>query len=130
MIYLAPGSSIQIYVTPLPAGVPTVLAQVEWISSDNAVVTVAPAAADPTGRTATLTAPKTAKPEAAADVKWRYKNTNGEAASSTTLTVRIAQPQPIEQKITGGTLAVVGEATPVVDEAKEPQPDTSQDKAV
>jgi len=115
MIYLAPGSSIQIYVTPLPAGVPTVLAQVEWISSDNAVVTVAPAAADPTGRTATLTAPKTAKPE---------------AASSTTLTVRIAQPQPIEQKITGGTLAVVGEATPVVDEAKEPQPDTSQDKAV
>lgn len=109
MIYLSPGSSIQINVVPKPMGVPTSIAQVDWTSSAPETATAQSLASDATGRTGVLTASKTAKPDAAADITWRYKNTNGEVVASSLLTVRIVRPVPVDQTVTGAELRTVGD---------------------
>jgi hypothetical protein len=111
MIYLSPGSSIQVQCKPLPLGVVTRAQQVEWNTSDSSVAVALLNANDPTGRTATLTAAKNAKPDAAADVTWRYKNVNGEGAVSKLLTVRVVRPMSVDNAVTGGELSALGEST-------------------
>jgi len=111
VIYLSPGSSIQIQCKPTPLGVDTKAQQVEWNSTDAAVAVAVTNAHDSTGRGATLTAAKNAKPDSAADITWRYKNSNGESAVSALLTVRIVRPLATNDAVTGGALSAFGVST-------------------
>jgi hypothetical protein len=109
MLFLAPGSSTRIKVVPKPLGISTSASRVTWDSSDSAVVSAAPAPGDASGCLAVVTAAKNARVGAAADVQWRYRNTNGEMVASSLLTVSITAPLAASEAVTGGDLVALGE---------------------
>jgi hypothetical protein len=104
MIYLAPGSSVQVKAVPKPKGVVTLLNQASWDSSDPSTAVATANTADPTGCTATVTALKDARVDAGADILWRYKNTNGEQVASTLFTIRVVPRAAINEQVTGADI--------------------------
>ena len=115
MIYLAPGSSVQVKAVPKPKGVVTLLNQASWDSSDPSTTVAVPNSADSTGCTATVTAAKDARVDAGADILWRYRNTNGEQVASTLFTIRVVPKVAVNEQVTGADI-LAQPTSPVADE--------------
>jgi hypothetical protein len=99
MIALKPGNSPQFAVTPQPAGVKTLAAQVKVTSADPADVIVLNSA-DPTGLTFIDTINPAAVEPITLTLTWTYTNTDGSVATVTGTFSEVTD-------VTGGTMAQV-----------------------
>lgn len=104
---IAPGNTITLAVTPLPAGVVTAAAQAQWASSDPVNAPVTPVASDETGLTATVTLGPDAVVGSELDVTWTYTNADGSTAVVQGNFPIVAPPPPPVTDVTGGTMAQV-----------------------
>jgi hypothetical protein len=108
MNLIAPGSTVQFGVTPTPAGVATLAAQVIWsgTASDGSAITVIPNAGDAAGLTATVVLPDTIAVDSELDVFWSYTNADGTVADVIGKFTVVAVVPPVVN-VTGGTMAQI-----------------------